>query len=120
MGISKIFASAGKFGTVVVEIVLGCFLGLVFLIFRKCVVIPVKEDTWAELVKRGYTMEEIKKAEESAKDFIIEAAKSLIGHGSEGCLQESEDSGIMDAPQDEARAQASVPLTHRTPRGDHC
>ena len=108
MIISRLFASAGKYGTVAAEAALAGIFGLGALIFRKLVVIPVKEDTRAELVERGYTPEEIREAEGSAKNCLKEAAITLFGLRGSGRIHGPEEPDVYDIPKDDSRPQAGT------------
>ena len=108
MIISRLFASAGKHGTVAVEGVFAGICGLGILLLRKFVVIPVKEDTRAELVERGYTPEEIREAEGSAKNCLKEAAITLFGLRGSERIHGPEEPDVYDVPKDDSRPQAGT------------
>ena len=108
MIISRLFAAAGKHGTVAVEGVFAGICGLGILLLRKLVVIPVKEDTRAELVERGFTLEEIREAEGSAKNCLKEAAITLFGLRDSGRIPGPEEPEGYDVPEDDSRPQAGT------------
>ena len=99
MRISKVFAAAGKYGTVAVEAVSAVLIGLGALYIRRNVVLPLKEDTRAELVERGCTMEEIREAEGSISAHVVDAIRTMAAHHDSGSLQEAEGAGHIDGPQ---------------------
>lgn len=109
MRISKLFAAAGKYGTVAVEIAFAGICGLGALILRKCVVVPVKEDTRAELVERGYTLEEIKEAEGTATARMLDAVRAMTSNHDGRHLHGSEDAEFIDVPPNNIGPQANTP-----------
>lgn len=108
MRITKLFASAGKYGTVAVEVTFACICGLGVLFLRKCVMIPIREDTRAELVERGYSLEEIKESEGKAINCLKEAAVSLFSFCDCERLHGPEDSEPFDVPQKDIQPQAGA------------
>ncbi len=108
MKISKLFAAAGKYGTVAVEIAFGGIYIAGILIINKYVKMPVKEDTRAELVEQGFSVDEIKEAEGSAKGIIMDAVKNVIGRYDRECLDNSEGADVFDDSQADRQPQTST------------
>lgn len=108
MKISKLFAAAGKHGTVAVEGTFAGICGLGILFFRKYVIVPVKEDTRAELVEQGYSLEEIKESEGKAINCLKEATISLFGLRDGELLHGPKNSEPFDVPQNDIQPEAST------------
>lgn len=108
MKISKLFAAAGKYGTVVAELTIDGICVVGYLIIRKYVSTPVKEDTRAELVEQGFTVDEIKSVEGSAKGIFMDAVKKVIGRYDRECLDNSEGADVFDDSQADRQPQTST------------
>ena len=108
MRISTLFAAAGKYGTVVVEAVSAVLIGLGALYIRRNIVLPLKEDTRAELVERGYTLDEIKEAEGTISTRLADAVRAMVSHHESVRLQETEDAESIDIPQDISDPQTAT------------
>lgn len=105
MKISRLFASVGKYGTVAVEASFAGIFGIGALIFRHCVVDPVRNDTRAELVERGFTLEEIKEAEGSAAAGLLNTVRTMIGDRDDRRLHEPEYAEFTDVSNGDSRPQ---------------
>lgn len=108
MKISKLFASAGKYGTVAVEIAFGGIYIVGVLITNKYVKMPVKEDTRSEIVEQGFSVDEIKEAEVRAKGIFMDTVKNLMGRYDRECLNNSDEAAVFKDSQGNSQTQTST------------
>ena len=108
MKISKLFAAAGKYGTVAAELAIDGICVVGYLIIRKYVSTPVKEDTRAELVEQGFTVDEIKSAEGSVKGVFMNAVKNVIGRYDTECRNNLEGAVVFDDSQGNSQPQTGT------------
>lgn len=84
MKISNLIANVtGKYGTAVIDAAKFIVCGLAACAIGKYVFDPVKEDTRAELLERGYTSEEISQAENMVRDRVIDGIKDAFSRSGE-------------------------------------
>ena len=108
MKISKLFAAAGKYGTVGAELAIDGICVVGYLIIRKYVSTPVKEDIRAELVEQGFTVDEIKSAEGSAKGIFMDEVKNVISRYDRECLNNSDEAAVFKDSQGNSQPQTST------------
>lgn len=92
---------AGRYGTVAVDLNWLGVCGIIAFALRKAFFGPVKEDTRAELVDNGYTLEEISQAEDSVKNLVTDGISFLLGDRGKGQLPIAEDPDVFTAACDE-------------------